>query len=85
MSTTPKAQQASKLDEKIISLFAKFIEDAEANRIRKGLTKLYADHTQMLVINVGDPKRDFVNYDTHNGLYFLSEIIEILDGGYQSE
>ena len=45
--------------------------------MRKSLTRLYVTHTRMLI---NDPNK-ISNYED-NGLYALSEIIEILNGGY---
>lgn len=60
----------------IAEVFKEFITDGiDLEIMRKSLTRLYVSHTRMLI----EYPDKISNYED-NGLYALSEIIEILNG-----
>ena len=74
--------KTSEIDTKRIDLFKQFIENNDADAVRKSLTRVFANYSQMLIGNINNTDGAFVSAFNGDELYHLSEMIEILDGGY---
>lgn len=68
---------------KIVDLFIRLITQySDPNTMRKSLTRIYADHTKLLISNAAASTDNFIRKDTADDLCYLTEMIEVLEGGY---
>ena len=70
-------------DKKRIELFKQFITvSSDADSIRKALTRVYMNYSRLLIRAASNDDTSFINHSIDDDLYTLSEIIEVLEGGF---